>query len=374
MNRLENIFACFGTVLLLTAAQGRTETAFWSDNFGANAGTRWTTNSVWQIGLPTFGPAGTHTGSNCAATGLKSGAPANVDARLVCTNYNGTNWLLVPAASQFPRLRYWQWYDFVNGEGFVEILQAGSTNWQAITATNLGFAGTANYSSGVWSRPAIDLSGFAGTKVQIAFHFISGASYGSDPGWYVDTVAVVTNNPGFNNPEGFEAGLGDWSVDAGTWEVGEPASGPAINTAGFRAHSGTNCAATVLAGNYGYNMDTRLISPPLVVPASGSQRLHFWQWYSFVNAQGFVEINNGTTISTGITNTTVTTNTVVSSLNTNIYQLFGAADAGYATPFYWNPTVGGWTNAVKAMGNVFDPFRGNTRLRREICRSIGWWR
>jgi hypothetical protein len=72
-----------------------------------------------------------------------------------------------------------------------------------------------------------------------------------------------------------------------------PTSGPPTNSAGYRAHSGTNCAATVLAGNYGWNVDTRLISPPFLVPSSGNQALRFWQWYSFVNAGGFVEINTG---------------------------------------------------------------------------------
>ena len=100
-------------------------------------------------------------------------------------------------------------------------------------------------------------------------------------------------SPIFNNPEGFEAGLGDRSVDVPTWEVGVPTSGPATNSAGYRAHSGTNCAATVLAGNYGWNVDTRLISPPFPVPSSGNQALRFWQWYNFVNALDFVEITTG---------------------------------------------------------------------------------
>jgi hypothetical protein len=352
MNRLKNIFVCLG---VLAAGRSHAETVYWSDNFETNAGSRWTTNSVWQIGAPSFGPGSAYSGIKCATTGLKTIAPANVDARLVCTNYNGTNWLAIPAANQFPRLRFWQWYDFVNAGGMVEILQAGTTNWLAISATNISVGATANYSSGVWSRPAIDLSPFAGQNVQIAFRFFSGGNgWGSDPGSYVDDVAVVTNAPVFNNPESFEGGLGDWSVTAGTWEVGKPTVGPATNAVGFRAHSGTNCAGTVLAGNYGWNMDTRLVSPQFAVPASGSPVLHYWQWYSFVNAGGFVEINTGITNTTATTNITVTTNLVYAGLNTNVYQLVGAAIADYANPLYWNPTIGGWTNATKAMGNVDD--------------------
>jgi len=350
MNRLKNIFAGLVAALLLGNGQVRAETAVWSDNFETNAGSRWTTNSVWQIGLPTVGPAKAYSGSHCAATGLKTAAPANVDARLICTNYNGAAWLTVPPVNQFPRLRFWQWYSFVNAEGYVEIRQqSGSTNWLAISATNrsVGF-NPANYSSGVWTRPDYDLSAYAGQNVQIAFHFADGGNgYGPDPGWYVDDVAVVTGQPVVNNPEGFEGGLGDWSVDAGTWEVGIPTSGP------NRANSGTNCAATVLAGNYGYNMDTRLISPPLTIPPTATV-LHYSQWYSFVNAGGFVEISNGTTNIAGTTNSTVTTNQLFGSFNTNVYQFFGATVAGYTNPFYWNQTIGGWTNATEALGNIDD--------------------
>ena len=353
MNRFKNICACLG--LFLAVAECNAETIFWADNFETNAGSRWTTNSVWQIGAPSFGPGSAYSGNQCATTGLKTIAPANVDARLICTNYNGTNWLLVPAANQFPRLRFWQWYDFVNAGGMVEILQAGSTNWQAISATNISVGATANYGSGVWSRPAIDLSAFAGQNVQIAFRFFSGGNgWGSDPGWYVDDVAVVIGAPVFNNPESFEGGLGDWSATAGTWEVGKPTTGPATNAAGFRAHSGTNCAGTVLAGNYGWNMDKRLVSAQFTVPTSGSPVLHYWQWYSFINAGGFVEINTGITNTTAVTNSIITTNAVYAGLNTNVYQLVGAAIADYANPLYWNQTIGGWTNATKAMGNVND--------------------
>jgi hypothetical protein len=97
-------------------------------------------------------------------------------------------------------------------------------------------------------------------------------------------VAVVTDQPVFNNPEGFESspGTNDWAVDAGTWEIGKPTSGPG------QGHLSTNCAATVLAGNYATNADSRLISPPFLVP-SNSPALRFYHWYNFKSALGFVE-------------------------------------------------------------------------------------
>ncbi len=187
-----------------------------------------------------------------------------------------------------------------NALGFVEISTNNGGSWNQISPTYT-YANTAT-SGGVWSRPSIDLSAFAGQSVQIAFHFTSGGCCGNAQGWYVDDVAVVTNSPVLNDPESFESVTNDWAVDFGTWEIGRPTTGPAANAVGLRAHSGTNCAATVLAGNYANNVDSRLISPPFVVPASNSPAFRFWHWYNFNNALGFVEITtDGSTWNTTIT-------------------------------------------------------------------------
>ena len=283
MGRSGYIFFCLSTALLLVVGDGRAENVFWSDNFETNAPSRWTTNNTWQIGSPTAGPATnatgfrTHSGINCAST---QNYAYNSDNRLICTNYNGTSSFMVPAANQFPRLRFWHWFNYANALGYVEISTNNGGSWNQISPTYEGIT-----SGGVWSRPSIDLSAFAGQNVQIAFHFTSGGCCGNAQGWYVDDVAVVTGSPVLNNPESFESGGGDWSVADGTWEIGKPTSGPNA------AHTGTNCAATVLAGNYANNVDSRLISPPFVVPTNNSPALRFWHWYNFNNALGFVEIS-----------------------------------------------------------------------------------
>lgn len=381
--------ANFFALLLLTTLASRAETIFWVENFETNAGSRWTTNGTWKIGSPTTGPktnaAGfrSYAGSRCATTGLTGNAPANVNRRLICTNYNGSPFLTIPDASESPRLRYWQWFQFVNALGFVEVQVVGSTNWQTITPTNISVGSTASVSSGVWSRTSIDLGAFAGTNLLVAFHFISGASgFGNDLGWYVDDVALVTGQPVFNTPESFEVSPSDWSVETGTWEIGKPTSGPATNAAGFRAHTGTNCAGTVLAGNYGWFVNTRLITPPFTVPASGSPALRFAQWYQFVNALGYVEvssslvltnftaytnyvtltnINTGTNFSTstnvtgGVTNIVTTTNTYAftninvtatnittsASISTNKWQTLSKTNISVGAD---SISSGGWTN------------------------------
>src|SRR5439155_1734354 len=78
---------------------------------------------------------------------------------------------------------------------------------------------------------------------------------------------------------GFENGWEDWSVQGSVWQIGKPTSGPGA------AHSGTNCAATILNGNYPNYADARLISPAFAVPSAGQQpRLRFWSWHQTAGA------------------------------------------------------------------------------------------
>jgi len=44
-----------------------------------------------------------------------------------------------------------------------------------------------------WSQPSVDLTGYAGKSVQVAFDWFSGDHYyNSGPGWFVDNVTLVT--------------------------------------------------------------------------------------------------------------------------------------------------------------------------------------
>jgi hypothetical protein len=351
MNRLRYWVGWLWPALLLAAGSARAATPVWADNFETNAASRWQVSAPWKIGSPTAGPAvntagyRTHSGANCANT---QGYGYNKNVRLVCIRYNGASTLLVPSADQAPRLRFWHWFDFGNATGYVEISTNNGGTWIAISPSLLD-----KNSGGVWSRPSLDLTPYAGDNILIAFHFISGGIDSNGLGWFVDDVEVDTGAPVLNFPEGFESDpkTSDWSVDAGTWVIGRPTSGPGA------AHSGTNCAGTILTGAYENNADTRLISPPFLVPDSSDAVLSYWHWYSFNNAYGVVEINNNTVTTIVTTNTTITTN-VSGTLNTNIYQFVGALDTNYAAPFYWNSTMGGWTNATKALGSVLDQAGG----------------
>lgn len=75
--------------------------------------------------------------------------------------------------------------------------------------------------------------------------------------------------------EDFELGLGDWHADNGVWEVGIPGAGPESR------HSGTQCAGTVLGGDYPLDTDSRFISPTIQLPeVSGTDEIHLRFWHS----------------------------------------------------------------------------------------------
>src|ERR1035437_9289341 len=199
MNRLRNIFACLCSTLLLGFGQGHAQMVLWSDGFEAGAA-NWTSSGVWHVGPPTAGPpliAGyrTHSGAYCAST---QNYPYYQDVTITCAKYlngSGSGSLLIPPASVSPTLTFWHWYNFANALGYVEI--NGTNGWQQISPTYWNIN-----SGGVWEQASLDLSAFAGQRVQLRFHFTCGNG-GNAQGWYVDDVSlteVVTTPPTLTVP------------------------------------------------------------------------------------------------------------------------------------------------------------------------------
>ena len=77
----------------------------------------------------------------------------------------GSPAFVVPGAEENPRLRFWHWYSFNVGPDYGEVqIRMGTNAWQAL-------AHYEGHGSGVWSRPALDLSVYAGQSVQVGFVF-----------------------------------------------------------------------------------------------------------------------------------------------------------------------------------------------------------
>jgi hypothetical protein len=253
------------------------QTLIWSENFEGNASGWMVIGGTWQIGYPTVGPGMAYSGLKCASTGLDSVYGAPVETRLMSPPFT------IPATVQDVVLRFWQWYHFsCNDYGKVQIKVTGSSEWNDLTADLM------NGSGGIWSSPSASLNAFKGQSVQLSFFFHSEINDTCHPdfGWFIDELTVMEGDFSMFFPETWENGLGNWSVDQGSWEVGEPSSGPGA------AFNSLQCAGTVLDGNTSRPVKTRLISPTFLVPDSiDNPRLTFWHWFfTSCNDYGLVQV------------------------------------------------------------------------------------
>lgn len=237
------------------------------DTFGSECND-WSSEGLWASGAPTPPPT-PHSGTACAGTNLTGNYSNNANYRFISPPIS----LPVLYPCQALTLRFWHWFSTESccDRGVVQVRTLPGGTWQDVSNTYQG-------ESVVWSSPAVDLSAFAGSLIQIAYRFTSDYSVNAR-GWYVDDVLVTRGPLWFSGEwpgwETFEAGLGNWWVSGGMWETGAPTTGPG------RAHTGNACAATVLSGNYANNANTLLISPPVrldSLPCLPS--LRFWQSYS----------------------------------------------------------------------------------------------
>jgi hypothetical protein len=218
----------------------------------------------WQVGVPRGGPGKAYSPPLCAGTVLDGNYDVAIDTRIISPEFR------VPAAAEHPRLRFYHWYSTAQGDVGTVQIRTPATGWQIISPAYV-------LANRTWTRATVDLTAYAEQTVQIGFHFRANTDGSVDAGWYVDDFEVVTGRTDFclvNNPEGFEAGLGDWEVAPGNWQVGKPTNGPPA------AFKGLGCAGTVLDSTYDPNIDTRLISPPFIVPClEAAPRLRYAHWY-----------------------------------------------------------------------------------------------
>jgi hypothetical protein len=262
------LFTLMILVIAFNAYSQKTN-VIWSEDFEGDWTVNWFAESgTWSAGIPTNpnGPDSAFRGTSCASNGLNNNYPGGTTSRFIRIQS-----FMVPDANQNPEIRFWQWYNFGSDiwgpdYGNFQIKEVGSSTWNTISPNYTGTCGD------VWTYPVISLKAYAGKNVQIAFLYGSG---GGGPGWFIDDVSLISGPNNFTFPEGFENGMGEWFAETGVWEIGEPASGP------NSAHSGHNCAATILAGNYPGGASSRLVSPAFLVPAMNlNPRIRFWQWYN----------------------------------------------------------------------------------------------
>jgi hypothetical protein len=232
-------------------------------------------NGIWDVGTPTAGPGTAHSGSLCAGTMLDSGSDRLMSPTVQLPSLN---------AGEELWLEFWMWADYrgmSNGRvGNLQIgysLPNGSWSWSPLVWYCCTYED--------WQLARIELTQYAGKRVRIGFAQTSAPvlpppNSAASPtfGWYIDDVQILVETPHFRQPEDFELGWSGWHAENGVWEVGPPTAGPGV------AHSGTSCVATVLDGAFPAEVPSRLISPPVQLPAPRAGEkiwLHFWSWSDY---------------------------------------------------------------------------------------------
>ncbi len=260
--------------LINISIYGQTTIVF-NEDFENGIGSWFADNGLWDAGIATVGPANAFSGEQVAGTVLNGNFSGGANTRLISPS------IALPDinSDENIQLKFWQWFRFSDDNGRIQISVSGGA-WETISDPL--FDGTSTN----WTQHIADLTLYANSVIRIAFYFNSG-NFNTDNGWYVDDISVEVEVTPFNNPEGFELGVGDWSADNGLWEIGVPTVGPA------NAHSGQQVAGTVLNGNFHGSANTRLISPEVILtPLQGQiPTLFFWQWYRFSDDNGRIQIS-----------------------------------------------------------------------------------
>lgn len=258
------------------------------DNFSASSWAGWSAdNGVWQVGNPTAGPASAHDGTQCACTGFVNNCPVSTDS------YLSSPAVTLPTVSSGTSivLGFWESLSFSYGDayhapsyGTVAVSVWSGTAWgawQDVTATIVG-------TSDGWSYSAVDLTAFAGKRIQFAFHLVAGGF--RNLGWFIDDVSLTTSgDQALNKTVTFEdftsTNWQGWSTDNGIWQV-----------ATVGAFDGKQCAGTDVSGSYPTNSQSRLISRPFTLPAIPSGQsisLGFFQWFQYAAGDAYHSASYG---------------------------------------------------------------------------------
>ena len=237
-----------------------------TEDFEGGIGDWYADKGVWQIGPPTTNPPlSPHSGLNCAGTVLEAAYPAYSDSRLVSPR------ITLPSIGYGEELqfRFWHWFNnYPEDPCVVQLSTDDGDTWTQIS-------NPFTWNSNAWTQYIADISAYAGMEVRFAFYFSSNNGNQAN-GWYIDDLSIVKGMFYLGQTEDFELGIKNWYADKGVWEVGTPTTGPGA------AHTGLQCAATVLGGAYPAYADSRLISPKFVlIPKAGEiPGMFFWHWFN----------------------------------------------------------------------------------------------
>ena len=155
-------------------------------------------NGVWEVGTPTAGPGGAHSGTTCIGTVLDGTFPAYVPSRVTTPSIRLPGIPNPNPENEKLWLQFWTWADYLSNYADVELnYQLPDGTWYGWCDLDTGYG----FSYPDWSPVRdLDLSYYAGKTVRIGFRHYPGDLVSS--GWYIDDVTILahTDTVGLYNP------------------------------------------------------------------------------------------------------------------------------------------------------------------------------
>lgn len=278
-------FICVAFLFIGMTKSVAAEEIITQDDFEAGWGTWSSDAGLWDLGEPSEGPPSAHSGLNCIGTILDGNYPYGPDSRL----RSGTIVLPEIVDDEEIVLRFWSYFSWAGsdfGEVQIQVFEDGEwSDWTWLKRLNSH--------TPVWHHARVELSEYAGKRIRIGFYHEDNREgtyeHHESYGWFIDDFLVVKKDIFFFDlkmVENFEDGMKNWYSDRGVWEIGNPTAGPE------GAFSGKECVGTVLNGDYTYGPDSRLISPPIILPYAAEWDeilLRYRQFFSY-SSRDFGEV------------------------------------------------------------------------------------
>lgn len=242
------------------------QTLFFENFEGGGAG--WSVDT--SLGIDTRNPWAV-TGAQAGPGFAKSGTRVAATVRPSMDAYFASPAINLPGVNQYNEhlyLKWWQWTDYNSRGGFGASMPTvrewipslgGWGPWNVIDPNTEAIPQRTQ----TWGHVGLDLTQFAGQRVQIGFHHYGNAN--GAPGWYIDDVSITreTVQRPWQSDTSFENGFNGWTTTRGIWDIG--------TSNAVRSPTGGRMAGTGLTVAPNSAELSSLVSPAFYLPQNKGQ-------------------------------------------------------------------------------------------------------
>ena len=184
------------TVVTAEASDSYSTTIDLTDPNWTQNGPKGLPDTNWELGMPTTGPNGTHSGDEVWATNLNGNYGSLVDT--LC--------LTSPVSDLTTRtdvsLSFWQWLELQEGDKvWVDVSIDNGATWTKVKEYRPAY----DYKDTAWNELSVDISSIVDGQSQVQFRWCLDSSLlFNDNGWYIDDLSINSQSGGLVTTTGSE--------------------------------------------------------------------------------------------------------------------------------------------------------------------------